>query len=214
LSGGNSTVVEPYLTIMFQTRSAIRRVIETDPRRHVLALAAVSTALAALQIAWSSVISGQYEPGARWPETVVALVVAAAIGGILLLYFNAWLVRITGVWLGGVATSLELRAALAWSRVPIILASAVSIAAVLAEVNSVRPAPLLDLSPGHLATSAVAAILDTWGAIVVFKCVGEVHGFSAWRALGALLLAGLLALIIIGVLATAAMIAYYAMKPG
>ncbi len=31
-----------------------------------------------------------------------------------------------------------------------------------------------------------------WSFVVVLKCVGEVQGFSAWRALGAMFLAGLL----------------------
>ena len=214
MNEGNASAVEPYLTIMFQPRATIRRVIETDPRRHVLMLAAVSTALGALQLAWSSVVSGQYEPGPRWPLSVVGLVVASALAGVLLLYFNAWLVRITGAWLGGVATSEELRAAIAWPRVPIIIASVLSIAGILAEANGPPPRSMLDLAPWQLALSAVAGILDLWGLIAALKCIGEVHGFSAWRAFGAVLLGGLIGLVILGVLATVGLILFYAIKPG
>jgi hypothetical protein len=41
-------------------------------------------------------------------------------------------------------------------------------------------------------TRGVESIISIWSFIVMLHCVGEVHRFSAWRALGAFLLPGAL----------------------
>ena len=36
----------------------------------------------------------------------------------------------------------------------------------------------------------IEMVIGIWSLVVLLKCLGEVHGFSAWRALGAVLLTG------------------------
>jgi hypothetical protein len=43
----------------------------------------------------------------------------------------------------------------------------------------------------------VVGVLGFWGFIVSLKCIGEVHRFSAWRALIAVLIPGLIVIIVL-----------------
>jgi hypothetical protein len=47
-------------------------------------------------------------------------------------------------------------------------------------------------------------LIDFWGFVVTLKCVAEAHRFSAWRALGTLVLIGLMMLVPLSLLMIAA----------
>ncbi len=44
------------------------------------------------------------------------------------------------------------------------------------------------IDPAFYKIMIVEGVLGFWGFIIWLKCLGEVHRFSAWRALGALLI--------------------------
>lgn len=99
------------------------------------------------------------------------------------LYILGTILKWTGRLFGGTATSLEVRAAIAWGHIPIILAPVFGIFAF-------RPAPSAPCSNcglGFLLASAYA-VLIFWGFVSLIKCVAEVNRFSAWRGLGAVVL--------------------------
>ena len=109
--------------------------------------------------------------------------------------------------LGGIASAVEMRAAIAWSYLPGITAATVSIAVVL--LGAVDPP---EFKPGHLPVMTGSTIelmllngvLIGWGVVVQLNCIGEVNRFSAWRALCAILLliASLVVLILVVVYLT------------
>ena len=39
-----------------------------------------------------------------------------------------------------------------------------------------------------MATGVIEIVLGIWCFVIMLKCLGEVHEFSAWRALGSILL--------------------------
>lgn len=101
------------------------------------------------------------------------------------------------------ASSQEARAAIAWGQLP----SACSL---------VLWVPLLLLIGNEMFTTEMAAteedlvvafvlmgiglvqvVLGIWQIVLLTKCLAEVHQFSAWKGLGALILAGLLVFMIV-----------------
>lgn len=181
----------PFFALWIAPRETIRRLVDTDPTRYVVGLAMLRGALGRLAFAWFGAWSHSAPLSPLWPVGVAFKVVLAAIVGVIGLYLGAWLVGIFCRVLGGVASAVEMRAALAWSYLPGITAATVSIAVVL--LGAVDPP---EFKPGHLPVVTGSTIelvllngvLVGWGVVVQLKCIGEVNRFSAWHALCAILL--------------------------
>ena len=130
----------------------------------------------------------------------VSVAIQAALG-VLVLFIVGAVLKWSGSLLGGVASRVEVRAAMAWSQVPGIAAGIVLLIAVLLGVpipRSATPGTLPQIDPAFYKVMVVEGVLGFWGFIVWLKCIGEVHRFSAWRALAAILIPPLIALVAIG----------------
>jgi hypothetical protein len=200
MANGTADSIAPYFTIWTEPRATIRRIVEINPRRSVMLLAMLAPVLTTLEHQWVAAMSGSKTPP-WWPFQVAVEVVGAAIFGIVVLYVNSGLVTWAGRAIGGVGRALEMRAAIAWSEIPTITAAGASIVALL--VGLMTPPevginglpkmgqPLIELGGVHF-------VLGLWGFVISLKCIGEVHKFSAWRALLAVLIVALFALAILG----------------
>jgi len=194
--------ITPYLTIWTEPRATIRRIVDTDPERNVVGLAAISPALAMLEREWMKALDGPMS--AIWPIRVVFAVVIVALFGIFFLYVNGLLVTWSARALGGIGAARETRTAIAWGKIPAITASAASILALLSGAmaapeigNNGLPA----LTTPTFEFGGVHTVLGLWGFVVVLKGIGEVHQISAWRALLAeLIVLAAFVLAILGVL--------------
>jgi hypothetical protein len=103
---------------------------------------------------------------------------------------------VTGRWLGGNAYPIEVRAALAWSAVPQIWGAILQFfkLVLIVYVLYANATNTYVSSSALLTTLGVFLLLESvigvWSLIVTLQSLGEVHSFSAWRALGTVLLAG------------------------
>lgn len=176
----------PWVTIATRPRATIRAIVDANPRRHVWLLAAASG------LGWP-VLGG---PTAVRP----LLFFIAPVGAVVLLYVNGALVRWTGSWLGGSASSAEVRAALAWSNVPTIFLLAIRVAA------SLLGADLLFAGRGALAWTIFRGLVSLWVSGLTLVCLAEVHRFSMLRATWSLLLAGLLLALPVAIVAVLALL--------
>jgi Yip1 domain len=182
MTSGAEVIGNPWATIWTRPRATIRRIVETDVRYQVTFLAILSGALIWLERRWSNPSTA-----AAFPMLVVIAVIVGALLGIVELYVNGALLKWAGAALGGVGSYPEVRAALAWSRVPVIVAVSIGVLAILLGTDG----PMLggpEISSSGVSVTLLHAVLVLWGFIVMLKCVGEVHRFSAWRALGSILL--------------------------
>lgn len=201
-----------YVGVCVRPRATIRAIVDRDPRERVIGLVLI----AAVTYALTNAIHGyNYNPTAFtisgkpipvMPPNTSHLInfwgfLAWPLLSVPLLYLNGALFRWTGSLLGGTAKAVEVRAALAWPSVLTIVATlAVFVVGLLA------PPPLsqLPMAPSMNAVLAywrsmlpyviVSMPLWMWWWIVCLRCLGEVHRFSAWRALATWLI-GLLLLI-------------------
>ena len=176
--------ITPYFTIWTEPRATIRRIVETNPERNVILLAALAPVLAVLEREWMRAVQGHVPQW--WTIQVLFEVIFAAMFGIGFLYIGAMLISSVARMLGGVGTALETRTAMAWARIPAITATAAVIVALLA--GAMTPPEigingLPKLTPPAFELGGVHFVLGLWGFVVGLKCIGEVHRFSAWRAL-------------------------------
>jgi Yip1-like protein len=183
MTSGAEVIGHPWATIWTRPRATIRRIVETDVRYQVTMLAILSGGLIWLERRWSSP-----SPAAAFPMLVVMAVIVGAILGVIELYVNGALLKWAGHALGGVGSYAEVRAALAWSRVPVIVAVAVGVLAILLGTDGPMLGEDSELTGSGASLLLLHGFLVLWGFVVMLKCVGEVHRFSAWRALGSILL--------------------------
>ncbi len=189
--------VAPFFRIWIAPRDTIRQIVDTDPRRSVLALAALSGALSGLEGSWLSAMSGPQTMSALWPFLVALKVVLYAFWGIVGLYLAGWIITAACHLFAGVATVMQTRAAIAWASIPGIVATGLGVIAILAGIvtpHSLAPGTF-SFPPG---LAVLSGALGLWGLVVELKCVGEVNRFSAWRALGAQLFVGVVLGVIVG----------------
>ncbi len=122
MANGAGGSITPFFTIWTQPRATIRRIADTDPRRNVIALAAIGPAIGALAGQWSKALASNANLSVLWPIWVAASVAIQAALGVLGLFIGGALFKWSGSLLGGVASRVEVRAAIAWSQVPAIAA--------------------------------------------------------------------------------------------
>ena len=197
-AGGSIT---PFFTIWTEPRATIRRIVDTNPIRNVIVLVAIGPALGALARQWSRALGSNADLSVLWPLWVVVSVAIRAALGVLLLYIFGAIFKWSGSLLGGVASRVEVRAAIAWSQVPAIAAEIVLLIAVLMGIPmptpGATPGMLPQIDPAFYKVLVIEVVLGFWGFIVSLKCIGEVHRFSAWRAFIAILIPALIVLVVI-----------------
>jgi Yip1 domain len=178
--------VDSWFTIWYRPRATIRRIVDTDPTRFVLGIAWLVGALSVLnsQVAVATTDFPANAP--HWPRLgSIGIAIMAFLCGVISvvsLYGFAALYRWAGHILGGTAQAVEVRAALAWAQVPGLYLLVVTIIATVLGLYT-PPAPHT-VSP----LSLIESIVGIWVFVILLKCLGEVHRFSAWRALGAIVL--------------------------
>jgi hypothetical protein len=200
MADGAGDSITPFFTIWTEPRATIRRIVDTDPKRNVIALAAIGPAIGALAGQWSKAMQNNANLSVLWPLWVAFIVAIQAALGVVFLFVLAAVFKWSGSLLNGVASQVEVRAALAWSQVIGIVGEIVLLISVLMgiPIPHQTPGTIPQIDPAFYKILFVEGILGFWGLIVSLKCVGEVHRFSAWRALAAMLIPPLIALVGIG----------------
>ena len=164
----------------------MRTILDSGPDRAIVTLAWLGGVVGMLDS--MSFHSTSHWP---WPFFVALALVAGPPLGFAKVYLGGGLAAITGRWLGGGGTAEECRAAICWSALPQIAALAlwVPALAVLGDEVFFKGTQVLTDSVALFATFVAGVVvwsaLQLWSAVLRWKCLGEAHGFSAWRAFGA-----------------------------
>lgn len=175
----------PWLKMWTSPRDTIRGIVNTNPDQNLLWLAGIYGFLFLLRIfqmlSFSSV----------WPLTaiiIVSLVLAPFVGWICFYIFTGLLLW-TGRWIGGKAKFKEARAAVAWPNVTGIVGILTWIALIITFQGGLFVSTFDQMQfmgtelTVVLATSLCQAIVSVWAFVIFLHALGEVQGFSAWKAL-------------------------------
>jgi hypothetical protein len=190
--------LNPWISIWVQPRDTMRQILDENPRRMVIALSLLVGVVTALTFATLPQLPGSL------PRLAVAMagILIVPMFSLLALFVGGFLVGVTGRWLEGTGDGVAVRAALAWSYVPalwVFFFFSLPQNLILGMLGG-GGTDLSDLlaNPGLLLVSAAFGViglgLAVWQIVIKMKCLGEAHRFSAWRALGAYVLAWLIVL--------------------
>jgi Yip1 domain len=205
----------PWIAIWMSPRETIKKIVNRDPTYQVIMLGALAGALAMINSLLGAALGFMPTPLPASLIPYLPLITFAspflgAAFGIAALYVSAFVFEWTGRVLGGAGTSQTVRAAVAWSEVPQICLAIVILLILLgtgvwqAIVPSMPDPNGVAAAGPFTLTRGVEAIISLWSFIVFLHCLGQVHRFSAWRALGAVLMPGA-ALVAIAVVVKAAL---------
>ncbi len=183
-------IENPFLTIWTKPRATIRAIVDIDPTYRVIPLAMAAGVVQALDRA------AQRNAGDKLPLAgiLVTAITLGPISGVVGLYIGGALLGWSGRLLGGRAESEKVRAALAWGQVPLLGSIPIWLVQLglvgremfTSETPTLTANPVLGLA--LMATGLIEILLGIWCFVTMLKCLGEVHEFSAWRALGSILL--------------------------
>jgi hypothetical protein len=179
----------PFLTIWIKPRATIRSILNTHPQRHMYLLAA----LYGIDYFLEQASERTYGDNTTLLFIIVGGLFLGPLAGLIGLGFGGVIFRLSGRWLGGQATTTEVRAALAWSSVPAIPLLILWIPKLLifgkelftTIAPSIESSPFLTLL--LLWFIVIEGIIRIWSVFIYLKCLAEAHRFSVWRALGATL---------------------------
>ncbi len=200
----------PYVSICIRPRATIRTIVDRDPRDRVIAIVLITAVIVAIANAihgnnynpTAFTIAGKPIPAmAPHSAQLMKLWTLAAwpLLAVPFLYINGALLRWTGSLLGGTAKAVEVRAAIAWASVVTVPIALVNLAIGFLLPPPHQPPALVTMHTAlaywrsMLPSIIISAPLTLWWWIVSFKCLGEVHRFSAWRAFLTVLIGFLLA---------------------
>jgi hypothetical protein len=194
MTGIDLSVENPFLTIWLRPRATIRGILDSNPGYLVIPLAMAGGVIQTLDRA------AQRDAGDQMPLAgiLILALVLGPISGLIGVYLGGAMLGWAGRKLGGHGASQDVRAALAWSEVPVLATIPLWILqlAVVGHEMFTSNTPVLDSNPGIgmvlLVTGLIELVLAFWFFVTMLKCLGEAHGFSAWKALGSLLFLTLL----------------------
>ncbi len=184
----NPLKTSPWLTIWYAPRITVTAVLQSnDPQKHVLLIAAVIGLLGGFSGLFPLVGLGNVY---LFSGFVTALILGPLMG-IIGLYVSGAILGWLGFFLGGTGSAADVRVALAWAFVP---RMTLSILILLQLMLFIFTAPLAEAN-GTPQVSPLANMifllqlpLSLWIFYIYLQCLGAAHRFSAWRALGTLLM--------------------------
>jgi hypothetical protein len=179
----------PWLSIWIEPRATIRKIIASDPRGSVAAIAATVGALGFFTLG----LLERANLSISFTNRVLLIgTILAAPAAVVLLNVEAVLGAVSGWILDGNGTIAQMRAAIAWSWTPFLWLCLVAIP-ILHRVRISKVAFMAgEVVLVHTRAGRFLATM-TWlvfaGSFVVgAKCVAEIHGLSAWKGAAARLM--------------------------
>ena len=178
-------MAHPWISMWVRPRETIRAIVKKNPRQSFYLLSAIYGFPLLLQMAQNFSLG---EVLSFLPILLGALILSLFIGMLVITVISG-LLSWTGGWIGGKASFLQVRAAVAWANVPNtvnILMWLLMVATFGNQVftHSFAETPFIGYQLIVVFFAfLVQVMVAVWGFIIGLKALGEVQGFSAWKAL-------------------------------
>ncbi len=192
----------PWVSWWLKPRETIQRIIDHDTSYLAVPLVLIGGVFNTLDRASIRSLGDSYD----LTTIILMALIIGPIGGLIGWFIFSALLKWTGSWISGRGDSEAIKAALAWANVPIIAAGllyAIELPLFGHELFTTQT-PRIDSNPVLLASvlglSLVEIVIAIWAFILFLRALGQVQGFSAWKALlnsvmaGAVFLVPLIAL--------------------
>ncbi|HEY5235234.1 MAG TPA: Yip1 family protein [Rhabdochlamydiaceae bacterium] len=182
---GTKLSINPWTQMWVRPRETIRAIIQTNPGYMYPLLCFIYGFPMALQLAQNFSLGNRFHVAG----IVVGAAILAIIVGAVMINIATALFTWTGKWIGGVGTYQQVRAAVAWSNMPSVVNIAIwVINLAVFGVRIFRSDFVETQFVGNelsiiFMTALVQLVVAVWAFVITLKALGEVQGFSAWKAL-------------------------------
>lgn len=203
------TEKSPWLSIWLEPRATIRKIIAENPKRSLWLLAAI--------YGFSSLLNSFQSAsfGSLWGAFAIFLtaLILSPFWGYVAFALWSWVICWTGKWLKGVGDFQTIRAAYAWSCVPLALNGLLWVLMIVffgrsLFLNFPENYPLVNAQATILfIILIIKVILAVWSLVIYLNALAEVQQFSVLRAIGNVIIAGLIVGVAFGLLWTLCMYA-------
>ncbi len=182
---GKPLDVNPWLQMWVAPRDTIRKIVTFNPKHRLYLLSTIYGIPLMLNIIQTLSLGQGF--------SLLALLLSALILstwiGFLVLSACGGLIYWTGKWIGGRGSFQEIRAALAWSYVTdiasiLLWGILVSVFGTKLFLNTFQQTMFVGRELATIVLVSMAQlVVSVWALIILLKALGEVQGFSAWKAL-------------------------------
>lgn len=182
--------MNPWLSMWGQPRVTIRSILYSNPKYGIFYLASLYV------LDNCFFYSNWWSLGASFPFYSIFLVslILSPLVGLGWLYFSSWIFYFTGRWLKGEAPPVHLRAAIAWSKIP--LSASVFMWLLLLAVHPEATFIQDGGGSSSLFINFITIILNIWSFILLVQSIREVQNFTLLRSIANIFLAGLITFVI------------------
>jgi len=164
VAGADPLKPSPWLSVWWRPRDTIERIVATNPKHHVLLLAAIG---GVSQILSQLIYAGFTIELIDWRLVAIDTIVGAILG-VVTLYVSAVLFSWGGRIVGGHASPAVMRAVLAWGSTPLVIGVAICLIA----LAFVAPTVVL---------SIFAAAIGLWSLMATMLMFARIQRFGFWR---------------------------------
>ena len=182
---GDKLTVNPWIGMWVRPRETIRAILSYNKSYLLILLYWLYGFPLILQFAQNISLGDKLSAGAILGIAAVGAIALGFIG----MNLGAALFTWTGRWIGGSGSFQDIRAAVAWSSVPNVIAIAIWLIQLGVFGNKIfslsffaMPLVGMELTITYLC-SIISIVIMVWGIVILLKAIAEAQQFSAWKAL-------------------------------
>ncbi len=190
--------MNPWWSIWTEPRATISKIVRENPNRDLWILAAIYGFLSLINI-FQAFVAGQ---NLHFATIIILAVVIAPFWGMVVFTIWSWVVYLIGKLLKGKANYTFVRAAFAWSNVPLLINVVLWIILLAVYRNSL----FLSAEPsgGPLGLLLIALIVKVivmiWSLVIYINALAEVQKFSTLRSIGNIVLSWIAVAVVFSIL--------------
>jgi hypothetical protein len=178
--------LSPWLTMWYNPRKTIRRILDTNPYQQIFLL----SSLIGILITSGELVSKKAENSLPFYLILIITIIGGSVIGIAYVYLMGALLHWTGSKFGGKASTESLRAAFAWSWIPSLWTLPLWIWVLIPFTS--RLELNLSLTLISLCFLFIVVIANLLLFYLLISCISEVQQFSGWRSIGSLIISQLI----------------------
>jgi hypothetical protein len=193
--------MNPWISIWTEPRKTIAKIVEENPKRDLWKLAAIYGFLSFMNGSQSFVLGDKVQ----FLLILFFSIILAPIWGMIVFGVWSWVVQLIGKLLKGQASFSFVRAAFAWSCVPLIVNILFWILLLILFGGSLFQMGQLTTGPTIILTFILIGkvIVMIWSLVIYINALAEVQKFSIGRSIANIILAWIAIGIVIAILWTA-----------
>jgi hypothetical protein len=183
----------PWFSLWAHPRTTMRCILDEDHHPGMYPIIIIAGIIMGLLAAFQATAAGTSVPFNSMFITLIGYALAGAILNIIAVYIASLLFKWVGYWFGGRGSYFDVRAAVAYTNIPIIWLGILK-AFELLIFGSMFPGVMLlpsnnpALTPLAYVFAGINLLITIWIIVILVRTVAEAHKFNSWLSFFAILL--------------------------